>query len=157
MNVLLCTDAFDSFMLAEGSVTTFFTMKIDGHFHGDYFENDDLKEEEPHVSYTLAPWSMLRDRFYSVIKGSRAPLAFRIVLFLPEERMKEWLADEDLSSYADSLRSVCIRISFDKGILSVQSGTDNRSFTTDRSAEKAWDKKVAGILKSMDITVEDTF
>ena len=71
--------------------------------------------------------------------------------------MKEWLADEGLSSYADSLRSVCIRISFDKGILSVQSGTDNRSFTTDRSAETAWDKKVAGILKSMDITVEDTF
>ena len=57
MNVLLRSDVFDSFLLSEGSITTYMTFHLDGRSKADIFSPEDeayaLVSQESYVPYSL--------------------------------------------------------------------------------------------------------
>ena len=44
MGILLKSDCFEDFLLAEASITTYNTFTIDGHLQQDFFDTDTVEE-----------------------------------------------------------------------------------------------------------------
>ena len=72
MSHLLLRDTFDKFSFIEGEITTFNKFTLDGFLHKDFFD------EKPARDYSY--WREVRDLCFSLIKGKRTPLHFKIVL-----------------------------------------------------------------------------
>lgn len=81
MNKLLIGEVFDNFSLVEASVTTFNTFTIDGHLQQDFFDTDTVEEyKKEAVEYSL--WRDVKPYCFSIIRGKRTPLNFKIVFQL---------------------------------------------------------------------------
>ena len=74
MSALLLTDSFDPYSFIEGEITTFAVFKVDGYLKKEFFE------EAPSRAYSL--WQDVRGYFFSIIKGKRTPLNFRLIFAL---------------------------------------------------------------------------
>ena len=80
-NKLFIGEVFDKFCLSEATVTTFNTFTIDGRLQKDFFDTDSMNRLTEH-GRTHSLWKDIRPFCWSVIRGKRTPLSFRIVLHL---------------------------------------------------------------------------
>ena len=72
MTKLLTTDCFDSFLLAEASVSSQAEYTIDGHINRDFYTREEL--DDPQVCpYRFVRWSEIRPVCFQIIRGKRAP------------------------------------------------------------------------------------
>ena len=78
-NKLFIGEVFDKFCLSEASITTFNTFTIDGRLQRDFFDTDSLNKLTEH-GRTHSLWKEIRPFCWSVIRGKRTPLSFKIVL-----------------------------------------------------------------------------
>lgn len=93
MNKLLIGEVFDRFSLVEASVTTFNTFTIDGKLHYDFFDTDTKAAfEENSTEYSL--WHDVKPYCFSIIRGRRTPLNFRIVFELSHNQTQSLLKNE---------------------------------------------------------------
>lgn len=82
MNKLLIGDTFDSFSLIEASIVTFNTFTIDGKLQQDFFDTDTLASfKENNQEYST--WHDLKSYCFSIIRGKRTPVSFKLVFRLP--------------------------------------------------------------------------
>ena len=150
MKQLLMGDGFDTFLLSEASITTFATFMIDGRFHADFLpasEQEMLGAEK--TGYTL--WSRTRPYFYSLMRGKNTPLNFRIIFRLAEHNVETMLKKGGLTLTKEDIDGLFLNIGFDGKSLSCTSGTSLKSFSLDKSVERAWDELVERFLKSRGI------
>ena len=90
MNKLLIGEVFDRFFLVEASVTTFNTFTIDGRLQQDFFDTDTVAMHKSNsIEYSL--WRDVKPYCFSVIRGRRTPLNFRIVLQLSHKQTQQIL------------------------------------------------------------------
>ena len=87
---LLLKDTFDDFSFIEGQITTFNTFQIDGYLQKDFFD------ETPEQTYSH--WKDVRDFCFSIIRGKRTPLSFKIVLALNESKYSEFLQSHQITT-----------------------------------------------------------
>ena len=88
MNKLLIGEVFDNFSLVEASVTTFNTFTIDGHLQQDFFDTDTVEEyKKEAVEYSL--WRDVKPYCFSIIRGKRTPLNFKIVFQLSSQLSRQ--------------------------------------------------------------------
>ncbi len=93
MNKLLIGEVFDRFSLVEASVTTFNTFTIDGKLQYDFFDTDTKAAfEEKSTEYSL--WHDVKPYCFSIIRGRRTPLNFRIVFELSHDQTQSLLRNE---------------------------------------------------------------
>ena len=93
MNKLLIGEVFDRFSLVEASVTTFNTFTINGKLHYDFFDTDTKAAfEENSTEYSL--WHDVKPYCFSIIRGRRTPLNFRIVFELSHDQTQSLLKNE---------------------------------------------------------------
>ena len=93
MNKLLIGEVFDRFSLVEASVTTFNTFTINGKLHYDFFDIDTKAAfEENSTEYSL--WHDVKPYCFSIIRGRRTPLNFRIVFELSHDQTQSLLKNE---------------------------------------------------------------
>ena len=85
---LLLKDTFDSFSFIEGQITTFNTFQIDGYLQKDFFD------ETPEQTYSH--WKDVRDFCFSIIRGKRTPLSFKIVLALNENNYADLKSGKEI-------------------------------------------------------------
>ena len=115
MSQLLLKDTFHGFAFIEGEVTTFNKFHIDGQLRKEFFD------EEPSQEYSL--WKDVQEYFFSVIRGKRTPLSFKLILSLAREDFPAFLKGRGLS-------------------LQCVTGTSMHTFTMDKGLDQEWDKYV---------------
>ena len=151
MKHFLLSKTFDRFNLSEGSVTTFCTFSIDGTWQRDFYDPD---AENVLYDKNLAPWSLLREHCFSIIRGKHTPLAFKFVFVLPDEMLPEFLSSNGLSTDPDEIGGLFLNIQFRNKKLLLTTGTALRTFTLDRSVDTAWDIYVQGFLRKCGVAAE---
>ena len=135
MNKLLIGEVFDRFSLVEASVTTFNTFTINGKLHYDFFDTD------------VKPYC------FSIIRGRRTPLNFRIVFELSHDQTQSLLKNE--RHIADiPVQSFYLNIQYKNQSLLCTTGVSYTSFSPDKRLEHLWDDSMTVFLSSHHIPCE---
>ena len=137
MNKLLIGEVFDRFSLVEASVTTFNTFTINGKLHYDFFDTDTKAAfEENSTEYSL--WHDVKPYCFSIIRGRRTPLNFRIVFELSHNQTQSLLKNEQ--HIADiPVQSFYLNIRYKNQSLLCTTGVSYTSFSPDKRLEHLWD------------------
>ena len=141
---LFVKESFDYFLLTEASITTFATVTLDGRQHSEYYTEDErtsLRDE------TFVSWAQARPLCFSLIKGKRLPLSFRIVLKLSADNVGRLMESLSTSIQPQMVSGLFLNIRYEHGKLTFVTGTSLSTFTPDKSVEQAWDEAVKKILK----------
>ena len=152
MNKLLIGDVFDRFSFMEASITTFNTFTIDGRLQYDFFDTDTrtaLSEKTAEYS----PWHDVKAYCFSIIRGKRTPLNFKIVFQLSPEQVKSLLKNEE--NTADiPVRNFCLNIQYRNQNLLCTTGVSYSSFSIDKRLEHLWDDSLRIFFSSHHISCE---
>lgn len=143
---LFLKDDFNDFLLNEAVIRTYNTFTIDGHIQKDFYSAEEyevLKEKE------LSSWSNMRDICFSLIKGNKTPLSFKIVFQLSSEKIKELLKENGNENQYDSIEGLYLNIKYENRSIQCISGTSLRSFTMDKSVENMWDNYIDKFLLAL--------
>ena len=158
MNCLLVKDTFDNFLLEEASITTYNTFIIDGHIQSDFFTADEL---DALPDKTLSTWGTVKPHCFNLIKGSKLPLRFKIVLKASSSYTEKLLAENPCGLTLKDIGGLYINIRYDShrsldGTETATAALDCISmaslniFSMDKTLEKAWDgvceKAIAALL-----------
>lgn len=150
-SLLFAQNTFDRFPLYEASFLTRCSFSIDGYRNAEFFteeENAAAAEE-----YTL--WQELKPLAYSIIKGKRLPLRFKVVLRAPKDVIRKLLAKSDTAFVEEQVESLHMIFTYKAGELVCTTGSSFRVFTMDRSLDKLWDAWVLRFLDGNGIKTEE--
>ena len=145
MKKLLIADDFDTFLVSEASVTTFTTFRVDGTWHPDFFEED---------APPALTWKLVRPVLFGIIRGSRTPNHFRIVLKLADHNVQALLKQGGVPAAADQVDGLFLNLSYSSDTLTCTTGTSMKVFTLDRTLDRVWDDMVQRFFAAHRITYE---
>ena len=139
MSRLLMKSDFDRYLLREAQIVTFVTFTIDGKMQKNFYSNEEYKDMgKPE----LAMWQKVRPICFEMIKGSRTPVRFKIVLKLNEEEMQKLIEENELSYTLSDVGGLYLNLVYENGDLNCITGTSMNLFTLDKSLEQLWDATV---------------
>lgn len=150
MNQLLLSDTFDRFQVSEVQITTFATFSIDGKLHHNFYGPEDSKERKEN-GQTQILWGNIRNYCFSLIKGKRTPLSFKIILMLPKDETETLLTENNTGITSDDIYGLYLNCQFNGETLTLTTGTSLRIFTLEKSLEHAWDQKLQTLLNQQAI------
>lgn len=154
MGKLLGTDCFDSFLLAEASISTFAEFTIDGHINPDFYTKEE--REDPEVCpWDLAAWSTVRPLCFDIIKGRRSPSRFKFVLHLRPDFIPGVLKGADPSLTPGQVRALVLTVRYDGNGASIVTGTAFSSFVMDKTLDVQWDKTMRQFLTRKGISYRE--
>ena len=151
MNKLLLTPSFDTFRVSEATITTFTTFSIDGIFHPEFYDNDQIDGPDAFAESQIS-WESIRPFCLSVFKGKRLPLSFHFVLQLPKEQIPDFLEKNGLRVPSEDIFGLFLNIQYRNESLTVTTGSSMRVFTPDRTLDQAWDQTVRDFLVREDLS-----
>ena len=153
--------AFDQFLVSDCTITTNATYTIDGHINKEFYSEEEISqfildaESKGRIySEEMIRWESVKSFCFSIIKGKKTPLSFKIVLCLAPENIDKFLKSSALSDSSITradISALVINIKYDGSALTITTGTSLKIFSLDKSVEKAWDTMVAKFLTSLDI------
>ena len=120
---LLISEEFDSFWLCEASITTFSTFQIDGTLRPEFFDTEEA-EALTKSGRTHCLWQEVKPYCFSIIKGKKTPLSFKIVFQLSRQAS-----------------------------LICTTGTSMKLFSMDKSLDLLWDEAVITFFKKHQIAM----
>ena len=150
MNSLLISDTFDRFQVSEATITTFATFSIDGELHPEFYENETADELRT-SSQRQVFWKDIKSYCFSIIKGKRTPLSFKIVLQLPPDEVELLLAKSGLNLLPEDIFGLFLNCQYHGDSLTLTTGTSLRVFTLDKSLDNAWDQMLQDFLNQQDL------
>ena len=152
MNKLLIGEVFDRFFLVEASVTTFNTFTIDGRLQQDFFDTDTVAMHKSNsIEYSL--WRDVKPYCFSVIRGRRTPLNFRIVLQLSHKQTQQILNPSfPDGSVPDCI--FCLNLQYRNDSLLCTTGVSYTSFCLDKRPEHLWDEIIRKFLSGQHIAFQ---
>lgn len=154
MAKLLNTDTFDSFLLEEARIQTFYTFLMDGHINRDFYTREEL-EDEKSVPYEYARWKDVKGICFQLIKGKKVPTLMKVILHKKPEDAVALLKQGGAKELADSLKALVLTIRYDSNGLLVTTGTCHSSFVMDKTADLLWDKELRRFLEEKRIEYEE--
>lgn len=149
MSRLLATDSFDSFLLAEATITTYNSFVIDGHINKEFFSG--ITDEEASPSYEFSPWKDMKSLCFDLIKGKRTPLNFKFILHLKPEIVEAILQNGDTQTSATDVRAFVLNIKYDGTELTCVTATSFQTFLLDKMPDQLWDTYVTDFLEEKSI------
>ncbi len=154
MNILLRSDAFDNFLLSEGSITTYMAFFLDGRPKAGFFNTED--EEYARLSQeSYVPFSLVRPACFDLMKGHRPPSSFHFIFQLSKENQARTLASIGSSFSAEDVSGMYMNLKYQNQQLTCTTGVSCRVFSLDKSLEHAWDDLVKRFLKAHRIPFEE--
>lgn len=145
---LFIGETFQHFSFVEASFTTFVTYTLDGQLHKDFFDT----EECPEQMYCL--WEDVQAQCFSMIRGKRTPLNFKIVFQLSRSNVEKLLAQSGVSLKADDIYGLYLNCQFDGKQLLCTTGSSLKVFTLDKQLDRVWDEMVKRFFKKNQIAFE---
>ncbi|MCD7751999.1 MAG: DUF5721 family protein [Lachnospiraceae bacterium] len=149
MNRLLAGSAFDAFLFVEGALQMGFGYEFDGHLNRDFYTEGELagfpgnSEEETYI-----PYSQVRPVLFSLIRGKRTPLSFRLTLQANTSQTQTLLSSV---SSAASVKGLLLNIRFDGQKVMLTSGVNYSTFSFDKAPEHTWDQWLMEFIKSLSL------
>lgn len=150
MNQLLTGTVFDHFLLCEASIMTGSTYIIDGHINKDFYDTDD---EHLASGRIYQYWSECRPIAFQMVKGSRTPLAMKIVLMLGREQTEDFLQRYNIPLLPEQISGLYLNIRYEHNVLTLSSGTALTIFSLDKTVEHMWDEMLSRFLREQGITL----
>ena len=145
MAKLLATDCFDSFLLEEATISCAVNYHIDGHINKEFYTTQEW--EDPAIRpYDFASWNQMRSICFSMIKGSKTPSGFKIVLHLMPEYIPGVLKGADPSLKPEQVKALALNIRYDGNAITIVTGTAFTSFVMDKTLDAQWDKTMRQFL-----------
>ena len=153
MNLLLRTDTFDSFLMLEGSITTYMAYLLDGHAISDFFspedESYDVVSQEKYI-----PVSLVRPICFDIMKGKRTPSSFKFVFQLSNANQERTIASVHSNFSPADISGMYLNLKYQNQSLTCTTGVSYRIFSMDKSLEYAWDDMVKRFFKKRQIAFE---
>ncbi|MCM1127003.1 MAG: DUF5721 family protein [Lachnospiraceae bacterium] len=153
MSRLLGSGAFDGFLLAEASVSTYNTFFIDGHMNKDFFTGD-LNDDVVLPKYEFSMWQDMRSLCFDLIKGKRTPVNFKFVLHLKPELAEELLAKNESAVSSLDLKAFVLNIKYDGSELTCITATAFHTFIPDKTPDQIWDAYMVHFFEQNSINYE---
>ena len=152
MNQLLIGNTFDLFPMAEASITTFNTFTINGSINKDFYDTDtqDILTQNGSL---YSQWKQLKPFCFSVIRGKRTPLQFKIVFQLTSEQFSSVFHTNNISELSNA-SSLSLNIQYKNKMLFCTSGISQKYFSLDKRAEQLWDAAVQNFFNEQNISYE---
>lgn len=144
---LLLLDTFDQFSFIEGEIVTFARFTIDGFSQKEFFSPQE--EVPPYCS-----WQAVREFCYSLIKGKRTPVSFKLIFSLSPKNITRLVAQNGLDFAPENIQGLYLNIQFEDGLLKCVTGTSLKIFSMDKSLEKTWDIMVQKFFHQKGISYE---
>lgn len=161
MNKLLIENAFDSFLISEAIIKTGNSYVIDGHINSDFYSEIELEEFKSEASLegrifseSLSRWSQLKPTVFSLMKGKKTPLYFKLSFYLAGENIEKLLSSADTSIKPNDIDGLSVIIKYSEEELTVTSSVSLKIFSLDKSLDKLFDEMVLKFLTSQDIQYE---
>ncbi|MEE1250040.1 MAG: DUF5721 family protein [Lachnospiraceae bacterium] len=153
MHQLLKTDLFDHFLVSEVVITNSITYHLDGHLNTSFYSEDELEKLDI-KNLPFAPFSLVRNNCFELIKGKRTPTYFKFVFQLSPKNLENTLAKTKSSFSVNDISGVFFNLHFQNRILTATTGVSYRIFSLDHSFENEWDSYICRFLKQHQITYE---
>lgn len=147
VNKLLSLPEWGNMYLYQGEIKNAVFIHLDGKLNPEFFDSE---EEMQNRRYIL--WNDIKGVFFQAIRGNKLPISFKLVLMPQEETMQKIIDDAGLSISLSDISALNLNIYYERGELSVTTGTALKVFTLDKSPEYAWEAYVKGFLKQLEIT-----
>lgn len=148
MNHLLAGNDFDKFLLCEATIMTGNTYVIDGHINRDFYDSDD---EHLVAESNYQYWEECKSIAFQIVKGSRPPLAMKVVLMLAPHNVEKFLEKYNLPYTKEQVTGLYLNIRYEYSKLNISSGTALSVFTLDKTVEHAWDEMLTKFFKQQEI------
>lgn len=153
MSKLLIGNAFDPFWLSEASITTSVTYTLDGALHPDFFDTEE-KEALDAEGRTYALWRDLKPFCFSIMKGKKTPLHFKIVFLLSQKNVEKLLRDHPTGLTKEEIFGLFVNFQYDGTYLTCTTGTSIKTFTLDKTLEHVWDELIQKFFRQQKIPYE---
>lgn len=153
MSRLLGSNLFDSFLLADASITTYNTFFIDGHINKDFFTGD-LNDEGVLPAYEFSLWQDMRGLCFDLIKGKRTPISFKFVLHLKSELAQALLEENQSAVSLNDLKAFVLNIKYDGSELTCVTATAFHTFIPDKTPDHLWDEYMVNFFDQNSINYE---
>ena len=141
MNLLLASETFSGFGVAEVVLKKDYTMELDGtKASGD-------ADGGRYVSY-----GDIRPLLFEHLKGSKLPSLFRVVLCRDAAQVLPLISKEPGSTM---ISLFLIRIEYTGETLDVISGVSYDTFSMEKDVERAWDDRVRNFLTAIEVDFDD--
>ena len=150
---LLTTDLFDSFLVEEATIDTFNTFHIEGKIHREFYKNDDDYSEDNTLP-EYSSWSDLKTTCFDLIKGKRTPLGFKFTFHPSNDIKAKVLANAGLPVNPEDVL-LGLNIRFSSGNIILTTGCAFKTFTLDKTIEKAWDEFIPSFLNNSNIDTQE--
>ena len=154
MGKLLASEAFDSFLLEEASISTYNTFIIDGHQNRDFYTSEEWEDKEIRP-FDFTTWKQIRPICYSLIKGTKTPSAFKFILHLVPDYLTSIIKDQDTTVTPQQIKALVLTVKYDGTTLTLITGTAFHTFIMDKSVAVLWDNAVKGFLDKREISYEE--
>ena len=154
MSKLLIGTDFDAFWLSEATVTTSITYTLDGLLHPDFFDTQEaeLLQAEGR-EYTL--WKDIKPFCFSIMKGKKTPLHFKIVFLLSRKNVEKLLQDHPLGLTTEDIFGLFVNFQYDGTHLTCTTGTSLKTFTLDKTLDHVWDDLIQKFFKQQKIPYQN--
>ena len=152
MNTLLLEETFDRFLLGEATIKTGISYVIDGKINSDFY---DTEEQEQFHNRTHCYFAEQRPFLFSLMKGKKTPLSFRIVFMMAPANVQKLIDLNHLPLQVSDIHGLFFNIHFEHGSLTCTSGTSLKLFTLDKTLDQVWDHNLKAFLKSKQISFEE--
>lgn len=146
MSKLLIDSTFDNFLVNEVSITTYNTFEIDGHIKKEFYTEEEFSSlPDPHLSF----WSKLKPFCFSLIKGNKTPVKFKMIFALNRTQIENLITSNQISISIDDVNELFLNIKYENGTLTYVTGTSLKIFTMDKSLEKAFDTYISHFISTL--------
>ena len=143
---LFIKNTFDDYLLVEAAITTFNTYTIDGRIQKKFYSD---KEYEDLGSPLLSSWGDMKNICFEMIKGSRTPLKFKIVLKLPEEKTGDIVSKAGGTLTVNDVQGLLLNIRYENDSMDCITAATLKLFSMDKSVEEELDRYMDKMLSCM--------
>ncbi len=146
MEKLLVNKSFDDFLLIEATLQMGVSYVIDGKHNLGFYSAEE--KEQNICPYDYIQWKHIKSTLFSLIKGKKTPLAFKIIMHLdPGLIHKLFSVDPEQVG----IKSFILNIKFDGSRAFLTTCVNYASFTPDKSYETIWDNYLKAFLTEQQI------
>lgn len=137
MNELLVAEKYDSFYMYELRLRTGLDYYINGKNNIEFYDTEEVGTLNDYVS-----WGTIKKTVFDLIKGKRLPISFKLILMFNRENIERLVEMNNLPFKLEDIGALFFNVYYEKGELTVTTGTSIKTFSLDKSLDNIWDEAV---------------
>jgi len=142
-NKLFRESTFDSFQVMEADFVTAISITMQGRL------------TQPEAGREFTAWQDIRPLAFQVIKGTKLPRSFKIILRLSNENAEKTISRLGLPYKPQDVAGFYLNVRYEAEKITCITGCSMNTFTMDKSLEKEWDGVIRRFFRHHQIVFEE--